>query len=153
MAIENFGGLASAVNGAVCQIQSLAMPKGRSGMDVDKAVSYLVDHAEEGSVHKCARYVRLAMMDGGRLKLKSWPVSAKEYGATLKHAGFLALPISSCTPTKGDVCVFQPCKGTSAAGHIQMFTGEDWCSDFIQNGFWPSSHYERGNASYAIYRP
>jgi hypothetical protein len=153
MAIDMTGGLGSVVTGLVCQVQSLAMPKGRSGIDVDKAVRYLLDNAEAGSVHKCARYVRLAMMEGGGLKLKQWPEPAKEYGPTLKHCGFLALPLSICTPAKGDVCVFQPCKGTSTAGHIQMYTGEEWCSDFIQDGFWPSSYYEKGKASYAFYRP
>jgi hypothetical protein len=154
MGLDKTGGLIADGNVMVSSIKALATPKGRSGMDIDKAIDYLLTHAEEGSVHRCARYVRLAIMEGGGLKLARWPENAKDYGPTLTHHGFMQIPAASCTLIKGDVCVFQPCKGTSAAGHIQMFTGDRWCSDFLQkNKFWPGSHYEKGPASYAIYRP
>jgi hypothetical protein len=153
MAVDKFGALVSSLSGLVCKIQSAALPKGTSGMDIEKAVTYLLEHAEEGSIHQCAKYVRLAIGEGGGVHIVPWPVPAKEYGPFLRHYGFISLPIASCTPIKGDICVFQPYKGGSTAGHIQMFTGEEWCSDFVQEGFWPGPKWAEKQPSYAVYRP
>jgi len=32
--------------------------------------------------------------------------------------------------------------GLQPAGHIQMYNGEKWVSDFVQRRFWPGTAYE-----------
>jgi len=137
----------------VCEVLSAALPSGRSKLDIEKAVQYLDDNAEEGSTSHCAKYVRLALKAGG-VTLDPAPGLAKDYGPALLHEGFISVPWQDCTPVKGDVCVIQPYPRGNPAGHVQMFNGEIWVSDFAnRNGFWPGSAYKEHKPPYAIYRP
>jgi hypothetical protein len=38
----------------------------------------------------------------------------------------------SATPEKGDVAIIQPYKGGNGIGHMTMFEGKTWYSDFKQ---------------------
>ena len=67
----------------------------------------------------------------------------------------LELPV----PEKGDVAVIQGYPGGTADkngvpyGHIQMYNGNQWVSDFYQNHpFYPGKNYELYEPSYTIYR-
>lgn len=78
------------------------------------------------------------------------PVSAKYYDAFLRKKGFNLVNYN--TPIKGDIAVFQPYTGGSIHGHIQMFDGSNWISDFKQNSFWPGSGYRKFKPSFTIFR-
>jgi hypothetical protein len=87
---------------------------------------------------------------------------ARDYGQTLKDVQFSEIakndssgkyPPPDYTPQKGDVVVIQPISGQNPAGHIAMYDGKQWVSDFRQNrDIWSNRHYEERGTSYKIYR-
>lgn len=110
--------------------------------NIPAAVHKLVTSAKTSSVHKCAMYVRLAMEAGG-LSTVGRPDWACKYVNWLpKHNWEL---VKTCTTisekddfTKnhakaGDVAVYQkPGCGLTQPGHICMYSGNQWISDFKQ---------------------
>ena len=122
--------------------------------DVDAAVRYLDAHAELQSTGWCARYVCRAIAAGGiSLVLRE---SAKDYGPSLLAVGFKRIVVDAAVvnykPQKGDVGVVQPIPG-EPHGHMAMFDGAIWVSDFKQDsGVYPDAHWRRMQPSFAIYR-
>ncbi|MBX9579783.1 MAG: hypothetical protein K2X87_05695 [Gemmataceae bacterium] len=119
--------------------------------DVDAAVEHLRANAESGSVKKCAIDTRQAIEAGGVTLARH--NSAKDYGGSLTAVGFVAL--GPATPAagyaKGDVAVIDGFAG-HAHGHLQMYDGTRWISDFEQNGFWPGSAYAKNQPAFVVYR-
>jgi hypothetical protein len=77
------------------------------------------------------------------------PADAKDYGSYLTGAGFQLVDSGNInSPHVGDVVVFQPVPGGSNAGHIEIFAGSNWVSDFIQQTPWPYATH----GAYAVYR-
>ncbi|POU77184.1 hypothetical protein C3387_01340 [Leclercia sp. LSNIH6] len=131
------------------------------------SVSYINSHVESKSHGKCAAYVRRAVEAGG-VKIKIPPpriggsASACDYGPSFEAVGFK--PVYSYTgsgPTDtaaipgqqvGDVVVIQPIDG-HPHGHIALFNGTHWISDFIQlRGFYPGQQYRNIKPAYILYR-
>lgn len=127
---------------------------GKSGMDIGDALKRLNDQALPGPKGYCATYVREAIIAGG-VPLKDFPEFAKDYGPYLEKYGFEKLKSKKTYwPRKGDIAVLQPpTNGTHPDGHIQMFNGKQWVSDFKQPGFWPDKNYADYPSSYEIYLP
>lgn len=116
--------------------------------DKKKAVDYLDLHARKSSTGRCAQFVRKAIEAGG-LKLHR-VTSAKDYGQSLAMAGFGCTTVTD--PKAGDVVVIQPVVG-HPHGHIAMFDGKQWVSDFKQHhGYLPGPVYRRLDPSFVIYR-
>lgn len=80
------------------------------------------------SGHMCARAVRMAMEAGG-LSTEGRPNYGGQYGLFLQKNGWQE--INGDTPQKGDIAVTKP-HGKHTGGHISMFDGEKWVSDYIQ---------------------
>jgi hypothetical protein len=141
--------------------------------DVNGAVNTLNQQADElkrlqiadgqanlYGVHACAQYVRDALNDGGGLNVGT-PANglgnASDYGTPLENAGFQpaasgnVYPPADYTPQSGDVAVIQPTK-ENLSGHMEMYNGSEWVSDFRQNGFWPGPHYRQETPNFTIYR-
>lgn len=58
----------------------------------------------------------------------------------------------SGSPQSGDVAVIQPIPG-HPDGHMSMYDGKEWISDFKQlHGLYPSQTYRTAQPSYKIYR-
>lgn len=131
-----------------------AVPKTQlSQLDVELAVAYLKEHySGSASTGRCARAIRLALEAGG-VVLRSHPINAKDYGKTLETSGFVKLKAANYTTKAGDIAVIQPYKGGSTAGHITMYDGAVWRSDFIQNDMWSGPGYRTNKPDHAIYRP
>jgi type VI secretion system secreted protein VgrG len=123
---------------------------GTSNLNIADAVKHLEDNAQSGSTAKCAKYVREALAAGG-LNLTTYPLYAKNYGATLIGVGFTALTTEA--PAKGDVAVIQNYTGGHIAGHICMYSGTQWISDFKQRDMWGGPGYRKAQPAYVIYRP
>ena len=94
----------------------------------------------------CARYVRTALQAAG-YEFTPNP-SAYQYASlgTLSSAGFTKIS-NNVQPQVGDVVVFNR-TSSRPHGHIQIFDGRDWVSDFRQNSINPYS----GNHSYTTWR-
>ncbi|HVY48402.1 MAG TPA: hypothetical protein VHB21_21085 [Minicystis sp.] len=122
--------------------------------DVDKAVRYLDSHAHRTTQHRCAHYTTNAITSpaGGGLPMGRTR-DAKNFGPLLEAAGFR--PVTDGTIQKGDVAVVQPYPGGNQAGHMEMFDGRNWVSDFQQNhgrDVYPGPGYRRNQPDYTIYR-
>jgi hypothetical protein len=124
---------------------------------------------------ECASYVRNALAAGGielKVPRKRYPdasgASACDYGASLEEIGFKVVFDNSdqfmCQriefkPIAGDIAIFQPFDG-HRHGHIQMFNGVRWVSDFLQKqiypdqapGLYPGSKYRALEIPFAVYR-
>lgn len=120
---------------------------------IDDAVKHLDANAHDKSQGQCAKYVRQAIEAGGVTISLPRPLYAKDYGAKLAELGFGKIVAEGYTPQKGDIIVLQPPTGQSA-GHIQMYNGSTWESDFVQGtGIYPGPAYRKDEVAYEIYRP
>ncbi|WP_312047224.1 hypothetical protein [Erwinia sp.] len=117
--------------------------------DKQDAVTYLRSHALGKSHSECARYTRQAIEAGG-IKLERTH-HAKDYGHILIRAGFRELlPATILLP--GDVAIIQPYEGGNPSGHMTMYDGTKWISDFVQRDMYPGPGYRRLHPSFKIYR-
>lgn len=122
---------------------------GHNMWDKNKAVAYLRKNALPASRGLCAKFVRQAIR-AGNIVVQSTG-SSKDYGPLLRKAGFVEIP-SSSSLLPGDVVVIQPTIG-HPHGHMAMFDGKIWISDFRQyHGFYPGQTYRTLKPSYKFYR-
>lgn len=110
----------------------------------------------------CARFVKNALIYGGASINNSDIESAKDYGPWLLENGFIVVDdptqnisldaISIVGQQKGDVVVIQSVVGHKH-GHMAMFNGEVWVSDFKQaNGFYSAQAYRNAKTPFVLYR-
>jgi hypothetical protein len=112
------------------------------------AANYASSHASPTSTGHCAKFVRLAIERGGIVIGRTQ--DAKDYGQSLISAGFYE--VRSSYVQKGDVVVIQPI-ANHPSGHMAMFDGQIWVSDFKQyHGFYPNQAYRTIQPPYKIYR-
>jgi hypothetical protein len=119
--------------------------------DAAKAIKHLRDKAKAHSTGHCAQYVREAVEAGGVILLRH--ASAKDYGSSLTAVGFRAVSAGAGYHHRaGDVGIVQPITG-HPHGHMAMFDGTHWVSDFVQwHGIYPGKSYREAKPAYAIYR-
>jgi hypothetical protein len=131
------------------------------GFNIDKALNYLKSNLlPPYGQGKCSSHMHQALIEGGLDSLKDMPVqAARKYGPILKEMGFVEVFITDCFYTRGDIAVFQGYPGGRSDangipyGHIQMFDGEYWISDFLQpRPLYPSQKYQDNSCSYVILR-
>ena len=127
----------------------------RKGFNIGAAVAYLNAHAFatyiKGKCGKCAKAVRLSLEAGG-IKTNPHPLSAKDYGSYLRKWGVTEIPTTDYTPIKGDIRVFQNYPSGSPHGHIDMYNGIKWVSDFIEQGDYPGRGYRIHHTPFNIFR-
>lgn len=120
------------------------------GWDLDKAVTYLQSHAAATSQGRCAEYTRKAIEAGGVTLNRHG--SAKDYGPSLKAVGFIELNFSPANGyAKGDVAIINGFAG-HPHGHMMMYDGSQWISDFKQRTFYPGPAYRKAQPTYTVYR-
>lgn len=118
--------------------------------DVDKAVKYLDSHAQPKSISRCAHYTANAItMPAGGGQPMGRTESAKNFGPHLEAAGFKQ--VTDGTLQKGDVAVIQSIPG-HPHGHMAMYDGKQWVSDFKQRTMYPGDAYRSAKPPYKIYR-
>ncbi|MBB5411894.1 hypothetical protein HDG34_005860 [Paraburkholderia sp. HC6.4b] len=75
--------------------------------------------------------------------------SAKDYGSSLVSAGFYEV---HGNPQRGDVVVIRSIPD-HPHGHMAMYDGQIWISDFRQqHGFYPGPAYRSAKPPYRMYR-
>ena len=120
--------------------------------NLEKSVTYLTKNAKPtySPPGECAAYVRLALEAGGLIvaipkkHVGASGASACDYGDGLLAIGFKVVFNNrdiSCEkiefkPIAGDVAIYQSFEG-HPHGHIQMFNGIQWISDFPQKNMYP----------------
>lgn len=112
-----------------------------AGWDVKKSCIYLESHAYPEYIPKlcgkCAKAVRKAI-NYGNLMTPDNPMFAWRYIDYLPTIGFNI--VAECseqaaleyTAIPGDICCYQKGGNPSMPGHICMYSGSCWCSDFRQ---------------------
>lgn len=113
--------------------------------NIDKAVSFVEENALSRSHTCCAWFVMRAMNKGG------CPIGilpAFGYSQVLPYYGFKEIS-KDAEFRKGDIVVFPAVKG-HIYGHIAMYTGRQWVSDFKQKSFYPAKGYYGSN--YKVFR-
>lgn len=121
-----------------------------SGYKIEDATKYLREHASEKSKGECAKAVRLALEAGG-LDTSGRPNAAADYNnGFLQSLGFIEVSLENYTPQAGDIVVHERQEG-HPWGHIAMYDGSVWISDFIQRDMFGGSAY-RDNPDYSIWR-
>jgi hypothetical protein len=130
----------------------------RGDFDIEKAVDYLNSHAHNSSQGACSRYVQNALVAGG-IKADNPIQAGRKYGPLLEKWGFNKVSATNYLTIKGDIAVIQGYPGGTADkngipyGHIQMYNGNQWVSDFFQTRpFWPGRQYELYKPSYEVFR-
>ena len=99
----------------------------------------------------CATYIRQALEAGG-INTYGHPRWAAHYGRFLSAKGFSTISLTDYVPDVGDIRVWQPYSSDKTPyGHIDMYNGTLWISDFKENSFYPGKGY-RNDPIYQIYR-
>ena len=114
----------------------------------ENAAKYATENAEPKSVGLCALYVRKAINAGGIPLYKCG--SAWHYRYVLPILNFAEKEVSDELKI-GDIVVFQPIGGRKY-GHIAIWNGTQWVSDFKQRNLIVHSDYTKDGAEYRIYR-
>ena len=114
----------------------------------EAAARYATEHAEKKSVGMCALYVRKAIMTGGIPLYMGGDAWCYKY--TLPILNFHQVEKKSEREV-GDIVVFQPIGGRKY-GHIAIWNGKQWVSDFKQRNLIVHSDYLKEGADYTIYR-
>ncbi len=132
---------------------------------LDKILGTLRRNVRPKTKGDCATFVRIALESGG-FRLRRPPpradkkVHAGDYGPSLLEAGFEEVVIKDIEAYTnggakiGDVAIIQPYPGGNPSGHMQMYDGERWISDWRQGGFWAGrgTDYEKYKPPFKIYR-
>ena len=114
----------------------------------EEAARYATEHAKKKSVGMCALYVRKAIMTGGIPLYMGGDAWCYKY--TLPILNFHQVGKKSEREV-GDIVVFQPIGGRKY-GHIAIWNGKQWVSDFKQRNLIVHSDYLNDGCEYAIYR-
>ena len=106
-----------------------------NGWDLKKACEWLHQRAGAGAQHVCAKFVRMAIEAGG-LSTNGRPNWAWKYIDYLPTIGFKFIKVvqrgENFSPEPGDIAVYQKGGNPNVPGHICMWTGAEWASDFKQ---------------------
>ena len=103
----------------------------------DKVADYVTSNAAPHSRTMCAWYCMRALQSGG---CPVGIVPAYAYSKILPQMGFQEVSMNGYRPQKGDVCVL-PTNNHSSFGHIAIYNGVQWVSDFKQKDIYPSRAY------------
>ena len=98
------------------------------------------------SIGLCAKYVRRALQAAG-YSFTPQPSAYQYANGTLASAGFVKLSNDNYAPQVGDVAVFNR-TAKNIHGHIQIYDGNQWVSDFRQPKFSPYSQHN----GYTVWR-
>lgn len=104
---------------------------GASGLSVSSAISKLNSSAVSSDNGQCLHYVAQALSAGG-VTLTCPSAYAGQCNSSLQALGFNSVGSSDIAPQAGDIIVVSPV-GSHTIGHIAMYNGTNWVSDFVQS--------------------
>ena len=114
----------------------------------EEAAKYATENALKKSVGLCAKYVRKAMIAGGISLYQGG--NAWHYKYLLPMLRFEEIDKNE-EKKVGDIVVFKPI-GKRRFGHIAIWNGKQWVSDFKQRSIIVHSDYTKKECEYAIFR-
>lgn len=114
----------------------------------EEAARYATEHAEKKSVGMCALYVRNAIIAGGIPLYVGGDAWSYKYMLPILNFHQVG---KETEREVGDIVVFQPIGGRKY-GHITIWNGKQWVSDFKQRNLIVHSDYLNEDCEFAIYR-
>ena len=114
----------------------------------ENTIQYIKDHKHTASRCMCAWYSMKAIRNGGCYYCYIYPGYA--YNKVLLQLGFIEISTENYIPKAGDISVL-PKNSKSCFGHIAVYDGEHWVSDFEQRDIFPGRSY-RLSGKYQIFR-
>ena len=129
----------------------LSAPHLAAGLNREKLANWMDANALAYSSHHCALFCRLGMEAGG-MSTVDRPLSgdAGDYGPFLLRHGAHVVPLNLYTPQVGDTVIFDK-TAQHPNGHMEMYDGQHWVSDFMQHRFSPYRD-AASMPSFTIYR-
>ena len=133
----SFASSPDGINSPIEELSPGLFAKNPRGWDIKKACEWLHSKSQMTSQHACAKYVRMAIEAGG-ISTAGRPSWAWKYIDYLPNIGFEFIgkitrdKMNSFSPQPGDIAVYQKNGNPSVPGHICMWTGVEWASDFKQ---------------------
>lgn len=163
------GNKASASSATSPQQSNAVNVAGSADWNFDKVAETVVRNRKEKSKGKCAEHVRMGLVAGdlkGKIKkmFGGGLGHAFEYLTNLPKLGFNAVfrgtSLKGFNPMKGDVAVFdrktygqdKPNEGGWVYGHVCVWTGSNWVSDFVQATIYPHNRYAAKGLLFTIFR-
>lgn len=110
--------------------------------DLRRTLQALVRNSKGETQHECATYVRMALEAGG-MSTAGRPLAAWDYRFFLPKKGFKNIAVLNGQAKQKEFTKSQALPGDIAVmphgqyGHICMWTGAIWCSDFRQTRMRP----------------
>ena len=121
----------------VTDVESKPDPEGTNASEAEgasgrasAAADYATSHAHPKSTHYCARYVANSLQAAGYKFERQGMAYQYVTNGILPKMGFSQVDMGQ-PPRKGDISVIGP-RRPGHAGHISIFNGKNWVSDFIQ---------------------
>ena len=120
-------------------------------IDMNAAVSHLKSHAKSSTTGWCAAYVADTLEAGGFRFQRQGSAYQYRTNGILVGIGYKEIPRPSSFQ-KGDITVTEG-NGAHPHGHMAMWSGTNWISDFVQNSEFvyrvsqPPVHYFRYGGS------
>ena len=168
-ALTGGGNKVSANAATNTQTSNTSNVAGSADWDFDKIAKAALTNRLGAASGKCAEYVRKALTAGdlrGKIQKQFGGKlgNAHEYLTKLPNLGFNRVysgsSLKSFQLMKGDVVVFDrgvygsdnKSGGGWVYGHVAIWTGGNWVSDFIQNTVYPHSKYASKGIPFSIFR-
>ena len=119
---------------------------------IEMAANYARKHAHNSSIGYCGRYVANALQAVGFKFARQGSAYMFHTKGILKGMGFglVSQGQKGYAPQKGDVCVINRF-GSHEHGHICIYDGKNWISDFVQRNPSPYKDYP-GEKNMLFYR-
>lgn len=134
----------------VCTFVVSSVFRERYGFHANRASTYATEHAFSKSHNRCALHIMLAMNAGGQPVPLLRACDYDWYFKNFLPTQFEEVPLDGYTPQNGDVVIF-PNVPNHPYGHIAMWNGSQWVSDFKQKNIIVAPEYLQHD--YVIYRP
>lgn len=119
----------------------------KDGSPLEIMATYATRNGLDKSAKSCALYVRRALQAAG-YKVTPQPSAYMYNNGEMAKLGFKNIPTTNYRPQVGDVVVFNRTP-KNPHGHIQIYSGSQWISDFKQSGMMIYGENHRG---YTIWR-
>ena len=148
--IENFkmNGFGEAVGSSITGAITNSTVGGAGHPKAMQAADIATSRAGAKSTGQCGKYVRIALQSAGvPYTAVNHAYQAHSLG-NLKNAGFQLIQDTG-QYVKGDVMVFDPI-APGESGHIQIFNGSRWISDFKQNTMVSSKYRDKPRHLYRM---